>query len=68
MVRCTPQELIIVETDSPYLSPRKGRNEPAYIIEAIATIAEIWATTVNEAASIILDNTVNAFKQKLKTT
>jgi TatD DNase family protein len=68
MVRCTPQELIIVETDSPYLSPRKGRNEPVYIIEAITTIAEIWATTVDEAASIILDNTVNAFKQKLKTT
>jgi TatD DNase family protein len=68
MVKCTPQELIIVETDSPYLSPRKGRNEPAYIIEAIATIAEIWATTVDEAASIILANTVNAFKQKLKTT
>jgi len=68
MVKCTPQELIIVETDSPYLSPRKGRNEPAYIIEAIATIAEIWTTTVDEAASIILANTVNAFKQKLKTT
>ena len=68
IVRCTPQELIIVETDSPYLSPRKGRNEPAFIIEAIATIAEIWAITVDEAASIILDNTVNAFKQKLKIT
>jgi len=68
MVKCTPQESIIVETDSPYLSPRKGRNEPAYIIEAIATIAEIWTTTVGEAASIILANTVNAFKQKLKTT
>jgi TatD DNase family protein len=68
MVRHTPQELIVVETDSPYLSPRKGRNEPVYIIEAIATISEIWATTVNEAASIILDNTVNAFKQKLKRT
>jgi len=68
MVRSAPQELIIVETDSPYLSPRKGRNEPAYIIEAVVTISEIWATAVNEAASIILDNTVNAFKQKLKAT
>ena len=68
IVKCTPQELIIVETDSPYLSPRKGRNEPAFIIEAIATIAELWAITVDVAASIILDNTVNAFKQKLKIT
>jgi TatD DNase family protein len=64
----TPHELMIVETDSPYLSSRKGRNEPSYIIDAIATISEIWATTVKEAASIILDNTITAFKQKFKPT
>ncbi len=68
IAKSTPQELIIVETDSPYLSPRKGRNEPIYILEALVTISEIWSMTVTEAASIILNNTITAFKQKLKIT
>lgn len=68
IAKSTPHELMIVETDSPYLSPRKGRNEPSYIIDAIVTISEIWTITVKEAASIIIDNTITAFKQKLKTT
>ncbi len=68
IAKSTPQDLMIVETDSPYLSPRKGRNEPINIIEAIVTVSEIWTITVKETASIILDNTITAFKQKLKTT
>jgi len=48
---------LLTETDSPYLSPYKGRrNEPAFIIETIKKIAEIKNITINEIANNIFMN------------
>ncbi|MGB9936842.1 MAG: TatD family hydrolase [Methanobacterium sp.] len=42
LVKETPLENILTETDSPYLSPFKGqKNEPAFVEETIKKIAEI---------------------------
>ena len=41
--RAVPAERLLVETDSPYLSPqpRRGRpNEPAYVVHTLAAVAE----------------------------
>ena len=36
-----PLESLLLETDSPFLSSRKGRNEPAFIVDSIPVVAQI---------------------------
>jgi len=55
-----PRELIVVETDSPYLSCRRGRNEPAFVVDALIAISKIWEEKIDETASIITNNTIKA--------
>jgi len=53
---------LLTETDSPYLSPYKGRkNEPTFIIETIKKIAEIKNISINETANNIFMNYQNVF-------
>ena len=51
-----PMENLLIETDSPYLSPRKGRNEPAYLIDSVKTIAKIRQMDATEVAKITTRN------------
>lgn len=45
---------LLTETDSPYLSPSKGkRNEPAFVAEAVKKIAEIKGMDATEVANNI---------------
>jgi len=39
---------MLTETDSPYLSPFKGRNEPAYVEEVVKTVAQVKDTSRDE--------------------
>lgn len=53
VVRDTPLEHLVLETDSPYGAPQRyrgKRNEPAYVAEAAARVAEIKGITVEEVA------------------
>jgi TatD DNase family protein len=55
-----PDELLLVETDSPYLTPvpfRGKRNEPAYVILTAAEVARVRGVTVQDIARL---TTVNA--------
>jgi TatD DNase family protein len=62
IVEQMPMSQILTETDSPYLSPFKGKtNEPANIIEAVKKIAEIQKLDVKETANIIYMNYQNLF-------
>ncbi len=61
LVKGAPREAIIVETDSPYQSAHRGRNEPAKVGDAIDAISKIWDTTFEDTASIIKNNTSMAF-------
>lgn len=59
-----PLEHLVVETDSPYGAPRSQqgqRNEPAYLEEAVATIAELHGTPLQEVASHTTENAVRLF-------
>ena len=52
VVREMPSERIIVETDCPYLAPvphRGRRNEPAYLPDVLAKLAEIRGWSLGEA-------------------
>ena len=60
-----PKELIVVETDAPYLAPQSKRgkkNEPAYIKETVEKIAEIHQLPVDEIIKITSNNAKKLFR------
>jgi len=48
---------LLVETDSPFLSPRKGRNEPANVLDSVRLIARIKGIEPQEVAEQTSMNT-----------
>ncbi len=60
-----PIERILVETDSPYLTPppnRGKRNEPAYIVQVAEKLAEIKGLTLEDVARATSVNVRRLFK------
>jgi TatD DNase family protein len=59
VVRETPLDHLVIETDSPYGAPqahRGKRNEPAYVAEAAAKVAEIKGLPVEQVAAATTHN------------
>lgn len=59
VIQETPLEMILADTDSPYVAPvpyRGKRNEPSYVREIVKKIAEIKGLTEKETAKAIFDN------------
>ncbi|MBE8540359.1 YchF/TatD family DNA exonuclease [Geoglobus acetivorans] len=54
-------ENVMFETDSPFLSPLKGRNEPANVQLAYQKFAEIKNMSVDEVAIKLIKNARNVF-------
>ena len=64
VIRNTPLDMIMSETDSPYVTPvpyRGKRNEPSYVQEVVKKIAEIKNLPENEVAKILLSNAKRVF-------
>ncbi len=64
VIRNTPLDMIMTETDSPYVSPvpyRGKRNEPSYVREVVKKIAEIKNLPEAEVAQAILRNAQRVF-------
>lgn len=62
--RYCPADRLLVETDSPYLSPapmRGKRNEPAYVRYVADVVAEIRNVDVETLAQTAFDNTCRLF-------
>jgi TatD DNase family protein len=60
-----PLDRILVETDAPYLAPiphRGGRNEPAFIVETLGTLAAIRGLTASEVDRATSENTRKLFR------
>ncbi len=65
VVRKVPLEKILVETDSPYLTPvpiRGKRNEPAYVRFVAETIARVKNVSLAEVARATTDNVRHLFQ------
>lgn len=63
-VRQIPLERMMVETDSPFLSPipyRGKRNEPAYVRRVAEFVAELKGTTVEAVSAATVANTRQFF-------
>jgi TatD DNase family protein len=59
VARSVPMERLLVETDCPYLAPlpyRGKRNEPAFVLETAAKLAELKGVSVEEIASVTCGN------------
>jgi TatD DNase family protein len=64
-----PLDRLVIETDAPFLAPqsRRGtRNEPAYIVAALAVLADICNRSTAEMAEITTANALNLFGPRLR--
>ena len=64
IVRQLPLERLLIETDSPFLTPvpqRGRRNEPAFVVHIADKIAEIHRTTHEEVARVTYQNANRLF-------
>jgi TatD DNase family protein len=63
-----PLDRVLVETDAPYLAPvphRGRRNEPAFVLHTLETLAQIRGISPEEAAQSTTANAFRLFKLKL---
>ena len=59
IVKAAPREMILLETDAPYLAPmpnRGKRNEPSYLIDITKKIAELRGENLSEVAEYTTAN------------
>lgn len=64
VVRFVPLESILIETDSPYLAPQSKRgqpNEPAFIVETAACLAELKRLPLEKVAQATMANAHRIF-------
>ena len=64
VVRETPLEYLVLETDSPYGAPQRyrgKRNEPAYVAESAARVAELKGMPVETVGDITTSNALRLF-------
>lgn len=64
-----PLELIVLETDSPFLTPvpfRGKRNESSYVIHVAEKVAQLKNITIEEVAAITTQNAQKVFKFEMK--
>lgn len=67
VVKQVPMERLLVETDSPYLAPvpyRGKKNEPKYVPEVAACVAELKGLTPEAVAEITTANFERLFLQR----
>jgi len=64
ILRQSPLDLLLLETDAPYLAPvpyRGKRNEPSYLSATAQKLAEIYKISLAEVADRTLKNTMELF-------
>ena len=62
--RMAPADRVLAETDAPYLAPvpyRGKRNEPAYVAEVVAKLAEVRSVPAEDLAAEVTRNFASLF-------
>ena len=64
IIKNTPLDMIMSETDAPYVAPvpyRGKRNEPFYVKEVVKKIASVKGLSIDEVARAIMSNAKRVF-------
>lgn len=68
VARALPHDMVLIETDTPYLAPVpfRGRdNEPAYVVKIAELLAKLWGVSLERAAEQTTQNFERVFSVKL---
>ncbi len=66
IARTVPKDRLLVETDAPYLAPKRWRgkrNEPAYVANTAEVLAECRGISYEDMARITTDNALRVFSK-----
>jgi TatD DNase family protein len=66
LVRYTPLDMIMAETDAPFVAPvpfRGQRNSPLYVPEVVKKIAELKAHSLKGVKEVLMANVLRNFPQ-----
>ena len=64
IVKAAPLDMLLIETDAPYLAPtpyRGKRNEPAFVVEVAKKIAEVRGDSLEKIAETTTKNAENLY-------
>jgi TatD DNase family protein len=64
IIKATPLDMIMTETDAPYVTPapyRGQRNEPVYVCEVVKKIAKVKGLPEEEVAQAVITNAKRVF-------
>ncbi len=70
VTKAVPQEMLLVETDCPYLPPqpwRGKRNEPSYLPETVRAVAGLRGVDTADLARTTAENAIRLFELDLRT-
>jgi TatD DNase family protein len=66
IARTVPMDRLLVETDAPYLAPKRWRgkrNEPSYVVNTAEVLAECKGVSYEEMAEITTENAFRIFSK-----
>jgi TatD DNase family protein len=66
IARTVPTDRLLVETDAPYLAPKRWRgkrNEPSYVVNTAEVLAEVKGVSYEEMARITTENAFRCFSK-----
>ena len=66
IAKTIPHDRLLVETDAPYLAPKRWRgkrNEPSYVVNTAEVLADTIGVSVDQVATLTTDNALRIFSK-----